>query len=126
MAFEVISINIGQVTATTVALLAITLKHLPATVTAGSVGTAPTPAPDDPTDAAATVTARANDTTQATTSGTATTMLADVMNVVNGYQWIFPVGGRPQCKLSEAMSLSLNTAPATLTMSGSMKIRELF
>ena len=126
MAFEVVSINLGQVTATTVALLNLSLKHLPATVTAGSVGTAATPRPDTPTDAAATVTARVNDTTQATSSGTVTTMLADVFNVVNGYQWIFPANARPTCKLSEAMVLSLNTAPATLTISGTMKIRELF
>lgn len=127
MAFEVISINVGQITDTSVELLPISLRHLPATVTAGSGGTTPTPVPDNPTDAAATVTAHVNDTSQATTGGTATYPHADVFNEVNGYSWVFPERARPSAKLSEAISFSLDGAPgASRTMSGSMKIRELF
>ena len=128
MAFEVVSFTIGQTdNPTTPALLAISLKHLPATVTAGSGGNSATPDKDLPTDAAATVTGRINDTTQATTGGTADYPHVDVWNTVNGYGWIFPKDGRPSCKPSEAMVLSLDTAPGgAIHVSGSMKIRELF
>lgn len=54
--------------------LRISIMHLPATVTSGSGGSAPTPQPLDPTDAAAGFTAEVNNTTVATTSGTASMM----------------------------------------------------
>jgi hypothetical protein len=127
MALEVVSVTLGQVTQTSSELLRVAIKRLPATVTAGSVGTAPTPVPDTGTDAAATFTARVNDTTQATTSGTAVYVHVDVFNLVNGYQWIFPERARPSCKLSEALIFVLEDAPAAArTMSGSMKVRETF
>jgi hypothetical protein len=127
MAIEVISLTLGQISLTTVESLDISVKRLPATVTTGSGGTAPTPVPDAGTDAAATFTARVNDTSQATTSGTAVYPHVDVYNEVNGYQWIFPQGARPNCKPNEALIFSLDTAPgAARTMSGSMKIMEKF
>lgn len=52
----------------------ITIKRLPATVTPGSGGAAITPQLLDENDAAAGFTARGNDTTPATTSGTAVTL----------------------------------------------------
>jgi hypothetical protein len=127
MGIEVVSITLGQVTQTSVEECAISIKRLPATVTTGSGGGAMTPTPDADTDAAATFTARINDTTPATTNGTAVYPHVDVWNEVNGYQWIFPERARPSCKLSEALSFSLDGAPAAArTVSGSMKIRELF
>ncbi|HEV2100664.1 MAG TPA: hypothetical protein VGR45_17295 [Stellaceae bacterium] len=127
MAIEIVSITIGQITQTTVENLNISIKHLPAAVSAGSGGGSVTPVADNPTDAAATFTARINDTSQATTGGTANYPHVDVFNEVNGYQWIFPERARPSAKLSEALVLSLDTAPgAARTMSGSIKIRELF
>lgn len=127
MALEVISINIGQITQTSVELVQVSLKRLTATVTAGSGGGAFTPVLDSDTDAAATFTSRINDTTIATTTGTTAYLHADAFNLVNGYAWIFPPGGRPQCKLSEALIFSLDSAPAaSRTISGSMKVRELF
>jgi hypothetical protein len=51
----------------------ISIIRLPATVTAGSGGSAPTPVPVDDADSVAGFTARVNDTTVATTSGTAET-----------------------------------------------------
>jgi hypothetical protein len=127
MAFEVHSIQLGQITQTAVEAVRISLKRLPATVTTGSGGTAPTPRPADSADTAATITARANDTVQATTNGTAITLLADSFNLVNGYQWIFPPDDRPVCKLSEAIVLSLDSAPAaSRTISGTIVVAELF
>lgn len=123
MAIEVVSIVLGQITQTTVENLAISLKHIAATVTAGSGGSSFTPVPDNPTDAGSTFTARINDTSQA--SGTTLYPHADVFNEVNGYQWIFPK--RPSAKPGEALVFSLDSAPAAArTMSGTMKVRELF
>lgn len=127
MAFAVHSIQVGQITQTAVEAVRISLVRLPATVTTGSGGSAATPRPTSATDSAATVTARRNDTVQATTNGTAVTLLADAFNLVNGYQWIFPPDDRPVAKLSEAIVLSLDSAPAAArTMSGTMVIEELF
>jgi hypothetical protein len=82
---------------------------------------------DTPTDAAATFTARINDTTPATTNATAAYKHVDTFNLVNGYQWIWPERARPTAKLSEALIFSLDSAPAGgRAMSGSMKVRELF
>ncbi len=127
MAIEVVSITLGQITQTSVENLQISVKRLTATVTSGSVGSSFTPSLDTDTDAAATFTARINDTTIATTSGSTAYLHADVVNLVNGYQWIFPERNRPTCKLSEALIFSLDNAPAgSRAMSGSMKVRELF
>src|SRR3954469_1266244 len=101
MALEVISVTLGQITQTSVENLQLSVKRLTATVTAGSVGNAFTPSLDTDTDSAATFTARINDTTVATTSGSTAYLHADVVNLVNGYQWIFPERNRPTCKLSE-------------------------
>ena len=49
-------------------------RFLPATVTNGSGGSSPTAQPLDPGDSAASVTAKANNTTKATTNGTASTL----------------------------------------------------
>jgi hypothetical protein len=127
MALEVVSITLGQITQTSVENLQISVKRLTATVTPGSSGNSFTPSLDTDTDAAATFTARINDTTIATTSGSTAYLHADVDNLVNGYQWIFPERNRPTCKLSGALIFSLDSAPAaSRTMTGSMKVRELF
>lgn len=127
MAIELVSFNIGQITQTSVEAVQISVKRLPGSVTTGSGGTAPTPVPDTDTDAAATFTARVNDTTQATTAGTVVYPMPDVFNEVNGYQWIWPERARPSCKPTEALIVSLDSAPAAArTMSGSLKVREMF
>jgi hypothetical protein len=127
MAVEVVSITLGQITQTSVENLQLSVKRLTATVTNGSVGSSFTPTLDTDTDAAATFTARINDTSIATTSGSTAYLHSDVVNLVNGYQWIFPERNRPSCKLSEALIFSLDTAPSgARTMSGAMKVRELF
>jgi hypothetical protein len=127
MAIEIVSITLGQISLTTVESLPISIKRLTATVTNGSGGGSFTPSLDTDSDAAATFTARINDTTIATTSGSTAYVHVDVFNEVNGYQWIFPERARPSCKPTEALIFSLDGAPgAARTMSGSMKVRELF
>lgn len=127
MALEIISITLGQIGQTSAELLEVSLNLLPATVTAGSGGTAPTPNPDASTNQASTFTARVNDTTPATSSGTILRRHVDVWNLPNGYQWIFPERARPSCKPSEALIFKLERAPAAgRTVSGTMKVGELF
>lgn len=124
MAVELHGIVIGQITGTSVANLRISVKRLPATVTAGSGGSAATPQKIERGDAAATATARTNDDTQATTSGTAAVLHSDVFNIVNGYQFFWPPDDRPSAGLNEALVLSLDTAPSSLVMSGALYFAE--
>jgi hypothetical protein len=126
MAIEIVGYKVSPANPT-IEIRAVSIKHLPATVTTGSGGTSITPQKDTPTDAAATFTARANDTTAATTSGTADYADADAWNETNGVQWLYPAGSRPTAKPSEALVLSLDAAPSSgIAVSGWMKIRELF
>jgi hypothetical protein len=126
-AFEVHEFVVGQISATTVGNLRIRGRRLPATVTAGTGGTAPTPSKSRPGDAAATVTARANDmTTQASTNGTALDIRSDVFNPINGYQFLPAPEDRPACNPSEAFVWSLDTAPDSAeTMNCTMTLAEL-
>ena len=125
-AFEVHSFVVGQVTATTVGNLRISMNRLPATVTAGSVGAAGVISPARTGDHAATVTGRVNDTTQAVTSGTAIALLEDVYNPINGYQYLPPPEDRDACNPSEAIVVSLDTAPGGAeAMNGTVKFAEL-
>lgn len=126
MAVALLGVVIGQITGTTVQNLRLSIKRLPATVTAGSGGNSATPRKGLRGDAAATATARINDTTQATTSGTAEILHSDVFNTVNGYQMFWPPSTPLTFGLSEAAVLSLDQAPAaSLTMSGTLYFEEL-
>lgn len=119
------SFQIGQITGTTVANLPLTLKRITGTVASGSGGTTPTPLPLNPGDAAATVTAHANDTTQA--SGTVAVLVADVFNTVNGYLFTPAPEDQPIAGLSSVLVVSLNSAPSSaMTMSATVTFEELF
>lgn len=125
-AFEWHEFVVGQVTATVVGNLRLSLKRLPATVTSGSGGSAGVLNKSRSGDAAATITGRTNDTTQATTTGTAVLIREDVYNPINGYQYLPAPEDRPACNPSEAMVVSLDTAPgAAETMNGSAVVAEL-
>lgn len=124
--FAVLQVNIGQVTATSIANQRVRLRYLPVTVTTGSGGSAVTPRPYVSGDAAATVTARQNDTTQATTNGTAVDLQDDSWNVINGYLWVPPVPSRPPViGISGALIVSLDTAPASIVTNMSVVVEEL-
>ena len=84
--------------------------YLPATVTPGSGGTTPTPAKQDQGDAAATFTAHANDTSQATTGGSAVTLWSGAAHVLTGldYSFLQP----PTINPSTAFQFVLVTLPS--------------
>ena len=111
-------------TAPTNQTLALRIRFLPATVTNGSGGTAPTPQKVDPGDAAASFTARVNDTTKASSSGTAVVVEEAGCNVFGGYDYMLPtplpIGP------SEAAVFELITAPTgTLIMNGTVEVEEI-
>lgn len=127
MAFKVHEIVISQTGQTTVGNLNFSLKRLPSAVTTGSGGTAVTPQKMNNGDVAATVTARANDTTQATTTGTASVLRAEAWNPINGYQYMPYPDDQPVIAPSQAFIVSLDTIPAaTISLSVSATIEELF
>ncbi len=98
-------------------------QFLPATVTDGSGGSSPTPEPLDPGDAAASFTSKANNTTQASSSGTATTLEANGCHIYSGYDYAFP--RPPVIGPSESFVFALMTAPAASThFSGSVVVEE--
>lgn len=94
----------------TAQMIRTSVVYLPATVTDGSGGTTPTAKPIDPGDAAASFTAKANNTTNATTSGTAITLFADGSHVQAGFEKTFenpiPIGP------SESLAFVLLAAPS--------------
>jgi hypothetical protein len=120
------SVTLGQITGVTVANFRLRLVYLPATVTAGSGGGAGTVKPWVSGDAAATATARINDTTQATSGGTAVNLWDDVWNSINGFYWQPPVSARPPLiGLSGAFVVSLDGAPSSLVANGNVVFEEL-
>ena len=127
MAFKLWRIELGQKTLTTWEAKGVTLKRFPATVTAGSGGSAATPRPVNAGDAAATVTARINDTTPMTTSGTAVTLLARDWEFLNGFIWVPMPDERPVFGPSTGCAINLPTAPSgSMTVSGFAVIEELY
>ena len=127
-ALEIHEVRLGQTTITTAAQLRLTLRRLPATVTAGTGGTTPTPVPQNKNDTAASFTAHANDaTTQASTSGTALDYTPDVWNLVNGYDMLYAPEDRPVINPNEAFIVSLDQAPGSaMNCSGVAIVAELF
>lgn len=107
-------------------LLDVEIIRLPATVTVGSGGTSVTPTPVMPSDTAAGFTARANDTTKATTSGTALVEHPDMMNNRAGWPYAGPAEHREWCFNAQALVVRLNTTVAdSILLGGVAKVREL-
>lgn len=124
--FRPVSIDLSQSTFTSLqANLKLSFKRLPTTVTTGSGGTSATINKQSLNDSSAGVTARINDTTQATTSGTAVIWHPTDINPLNGYQWYWPEATRPWIGLSEAFIVSLDTAPTSAAVfSGTLYFEE--
>lgn len=107
-------------------LLRIELIRVPATVTAGSGGGAMTPNPISTNDTAAAFTARINDTTVATTSGTNLNLHSDGMNIRVPYVWMPPPEHRILVANAQALVARLVSTPAdAVSMNGTMIVREL-
>lgn len=127
MAFKIHYIELGQKTLTSWEAKEIRLRYMPAVVTAGSGGSAPTPRPINPSDVAATVTAHTNDTAGMTSSGTPYDMLARDWEFLNGFFWMPAPEQRPIVKPGAGIALELPTAPtASMTASGTIVFEELF
>lgn len=92
----------------------ISVMRLPATVTSGSGGSSPTPAPLDSTDSAAGFTAEVNNTTVATTNGTAVTLEEMGWNIRNSPCdfWYPDERFCPKARQGEALIVRLQTTVA--------------
>lgn len=104
-------------------MLQIRERFLPATVTNGSGGTTPTIYRNDPGDAAASLTALANNTTKATTNGTAIILNEVSAHIFNGFYDDFlnpPVIGPSEAYVFELLS----TVSGTVHLSGWVEVEE--
>lgn len=107
-------------------LLDVALLYLPATVTVGSGGSAITPTPIEVNDAAAGFTARINDTTKATSSGTVLPRHPDAWNTRIPFVYLPPPEHRDLVANAAAIVFRLNATPSsTLTVTGEMRVREM-
>lgn len=110
----------------TAQMIQLRCRNLPATVTVGSGGAAVTPRPRDIGDAAATVTSRRNDTTGATTNGTATIHYEDGVHLYAGLNYAFPPGQEPTINPTGAFVFELlSTVSGTVAMSGGVTVEEI-
>jgi len=124
---QLIAVEMAANGQTTVGNYPLRLRYLPATVTAGSGGASVTPRNVNPDGATASFTAARNNTTQATTGGTASDYVATQFNPINGYYWQAPtpVGDEPKADLSGAFILSLDSVSGTINVSATMWLREV-
>lgn len=127
MAIRPRRIELGQVTQSTWGALGVALAFNPATVTAGSGGSVGTVNKTRSTDAAATATARINDTTGQTTSGTQVQLMARAWELLNGFFWLATPDEMWTIPPSGGMALQLKNAPGSaITVSGVFEFEELF
>ncbi len=91
-------------------MLELRCRFLPATVTDGSGGGTPTPRRMDVGDSAASFTALSNNTTPATTNGTAGILREDSAHLYSPYTYPFPVP--PVVGPSESFVFELLNAPS--------------
>ena len=119
-----VRVSCVDTTAPTNQQLRLRCRFLPATVTDGSGGTTPTYNRLDPGDAAASFTALANDTTPATTSGTALVLETNGCGIFGGYDYEFP--NPPVVGPSESFVFELlSTVTGTVHLSGGVRVEEI-
>lgn len=107
----------------TAQMMALRCSFVPATVTNGSGGSAPTPVAIDPGDAAASFTAKANSTTPATSTNTIVRLKQDGAHLSAGYSYSF--AAPPVIGPSESFVFELITAPtSTWVLSGGAVVEE--
>jgi hypothetical protein len=101
-------------------------RFLPSIVTDGSGGSTPTPRVVDPGDAAATFTARANNTAKATSSGTAAVIEESGDHLYNGYRSQWDDKGCPIVPPSTSFVMELlSTVSGPVSMSGGAEVEEI-
>ena len=119
-----ISVGATNTTTPTNQEIRLRCRYLPATVTAGSGGSSITPAKLDQGDAAATFTSRGNDTTPATTSGTAVVLWAQGVNILAGLDYSFE--DMPTVNVSTAFVFELlSTVSGTVALSAEVDVEEI-
>lgn len=108
-------------------MLTLTLKRASGSVTSGSGGTAPTPVPVEPDDAAAGLTAEVNNTTKlAVGTGTITAERYFAWNIRMPFHHIFTPESRPRIKGGERKVLELTkTQLDSVSMTGYVIVEEL-
>jgi hypothetical protein len=112
-------------TIATNAVLGARVRFLPATVTPGTGGTTPSIGKNDPGDSAASFTALANNTSKATTSGTAVVHIDTGFHNYQGYD-SGPLANPIPFGPSEAVVFELTTAPPSgQTFSGYVEVEEV-
>jgi hypothetical protein len=117
-------VGASDTTLPTAQMISTRCRRLPATVTNGSAGTTPTIGAVDPGDAAASFTALANNTTKATTSGTAVVLDERGDHIFAGAESSFP--DRPPIGPSEAFVYELlSTVSGTVHLSGGILVEEI-
>ena len=105
-------------------MLDLRCRYLPATVTTGSGGAAGVITPTDPGDAAASFTARTNDTSKATTNATATVRLERACHIYAGLDYMFP--DPPPVGPTDAFVFELlSTVSGTVHLSGGLLVEEI-
>jgi hypothetical protein len=117
-------ISAVDTTAPTGQMLRLRERILPATVTDGSGGSTPTPAKLDQGDPASTFTAFANNTTPATTSGTAIVVYATGCHIFNGFD---DIHDEPPIVIptSSYVFELLSTVSGTVHLSGGVEVEEI-
>lgn len=105
--------------------LAYTIKRVTGAPTSGSGGSTPTPRPHSQGDAAADITAEANNTTRLT-GGTSVTLWAEDTNIMSGWYYIPTPEMRFDFSPSTRCMIGLEAAPDdSLTMSGTIIVEEI-
>lgn len=122
---RILEVRLGQSSSTTSTMQRVRHSRLTGTVSNGSGGAAATPRKHQTGDAAAAATARINDTTQATTSGTKSTLFEDVFNIVSGYLWVPVPEEYIVLAPGEAYALEFPAMGATATYDGSVTFEEI-
>jgi hypothetical protein len=109
----------------TAQMLQIRARLASATYSVGSAGSAQTPRPVDIGDAAATFTARSNDTTKGTTSGAFTIVEETGCHIYAGYDFSYPQGREPVFGGAEGFVFELlSTVSGTVHLSGGVTVEE--
>jgi hypothetical protein len=123
---QLLGIELAANGQTTVGNYPIRIKNLTAAVVAGSGGGVVAAHNINDIGSAPSFTARRNDTTQATGSGSSYDLVAAQFNPINGYYWTppGPSGDEPKCTIAGAFVLSLDSVTGTLNISATMWLGE--
>lgn len=122
-----VSFGATDTTLPTAQMLDLRGTFLGATVTDGTGGSTPTPKPADPGDAAASFTAKANNsTTQASSSGTTNVNQVWGVHIYAGLDYTFPEKSQPVVGPSEAWVFALqSTLSGTVHGSTTVEVEEI-